>query len=258
MSSDAISPAREAQLINELLRDRVGIDPEELRPVVDLAALGLVNSAWRNSPVEDWHADGRLGDADMLRINSHTTWRVRQRLDGWIAEAGLHADGPASDLDRVPAADVDRLAFRVFRWLVNPRRKLPTGMTLGELADGSLDDYENHADQALGSFAAQAELRGARFGFTRAAAHGGLACSHWWGHPHWPALVSRFLLAIDDQADEHWGADGQYKKELPPEPILVADRRLLRKTLHTRPWQLDSESAGWVILAGIGYLRHQA
>jgi hypothetical protein len=37
---------------------------------------------------------------------------------------------------------------RVFRWLVNPRRKLPADMTLGELADGGLNDYESHADRA--------------------------------------------------------------------------------------------------------------
>lgn len=80
-------------------------------------------------------------------------------------------------------------------------------MTLGELAGGGLNDYESHADRALGSFAAQAELRGSRFGFMRAAAHGGLACSHWWGHPRWPALVNRFLQAINDTANEHWGAD---------------------------------------------------
>jgi hypothetical protein len=110
---------------------------------------------------------------------------------------------------------------------------------------------------SLGSFAAQAELRGSRFGFMRAAAHGGLACSHWCGHPRWPALVNRFLQAINDTANEHWGADGQYKRDLPPEPILVADPRSLRKILLARPWQLDSESSGWLVLAGIGYLRHQ-
>jgi hypothetical protein len=76
VSSDALSPEQEAQLMGELLRDRVSVDPEKKRPVVDLAALGLVNSAWRNSPVEDWHADGRLSDADMLRINSESS--------GWL------------------------------------------------------------------------------------------------------------------------------------------------------------------------------
>lgn len=70
-------------------------------------------------------------------------------------------------------------------------------------------------------------------------------------------LVSRFLQAINDTANEHWGADGQYKRDLLPEPILVADRRSLRKILLARPWQLDSESSGWLVLAGIGYLRYQ-
>lgn len=59
-------------------------------PVLDLAAVGIVNSGWRNSPVEDWHAgDGPLDDGDMLRINAHTTWRVRQIIRRWRAEVCL-------------------------------------------------------------------------------------------------------------------------------------------------------------------------
>ena len=38
---------------DDVLRDKVGIDPRRLAPVLDLAALGLVNMAWRNTVVED-------------------------------------------------------------------------------------------------------------------------------------------------------------------------------------------------------------
>jgi hypothetical protein len=48
--------------------------------VVDLAAIGLVNGAWRNTCVESWHAEGQLEDGDMLRASSHATWRVRQLM----------------------------------------------------------------------------------------------------------------------------------------------------------------------------------
>jgi hypothetical protein len=78
-----------------------------LRPIITLTAIGLVNSGWRNSPVEDWHARGRISDGQMLRINSHTTWRIRQLLARWLADAALSANEPTSDLDRVPAAEIE-------------------------------------------------------------------------------------------------------------------------------------------------------
>ena len=53
---DEISPQREAALLEAMLRYQIGIDPGRVGPVLDLAAVGIVNSAWRNSPVEDWHA----------------------------------------------------------------------------------------------------------------------------------------------------------------------------------------------------------
>lgn len=104
----------------------------------------------------------------------------------------------------------------------------------------------------------QAEDRGVRFSFARAAAHGGLACPRWWGHSGWPLLVSRFLNVLDDAADKHWGHAGEHRKALSPQPARVADRHMLRKTLLARPRELDAGSAQWVVLAGIGYLRHQA
>ncbi|GAB3002926.1 hypothetical protein [Saccharothrix stipae] len=69
-----LTAGQEENLVEAMLRHQVGIDPDHVGAVLDLAAVGLVNSAWRNSPVEDWHAgDGPLSDGDMLRINAHTT-----------------------------------------------------------------------------------------------------------------------------------------------------------------------------------------
>ena len=45
MSTDELRPEQEEQLVSEVLRERGGIDPGRLGSVVDLAALGLVNSA---------------------------------------------------------------------------------------------------------------------------------------------------------------------------------------------------------------------
>src|SRR6266511_2610884 len=126
---EEISPQREAALLEATLRYQISVDPSQVGPVLDLAAVGIVNSAWRNSPVEDWH------DTDHV---------------GW-------------------------LAVRIFRWLVNPGRRLPTGVTLADLAGADLDEFTEHVDGMLGGFAATAERRGPRFALHRAAAHGGVA-----------------------------------------------------------------------------------
>lgn len=255
MSTDELSPEHEEQLIIELLHERGGIDPSRLGPVIDLAALGLVNSAWRNTCVEDWHAEGRIHDGDMMRINSHMTWRSRSIMHRWMTETGLMADGPLSALEGVPAESAEWLAIRVFRWLVNPARKLATGATLAELAMNDLSQYEDDADLRLGGFVKQIADRGAQFGFARTAAHGAVACSHWWGHPRWPHLVDRLLHALDDPADDHWGQGGEFRSGLLPEPPIVADRKLLGRVLRSHPWDLSPESASWLVSAGIGYLR---
>jgi hypothetical protein len=57
MTSEDLSPEREELIITGLLRERCGIDPGTAGPVLDLAAIGLVNGAWRNTCVENWHAE---------------------------------------------------------------------------------------------------------------------------------------------------------------------------------------------------------
>lgn len=253
VGDDSVTPERESELIDGLLREQVGIDTAQLSPVVDLVAIGLANSAWRNSPVEAWHAGGRLSNGQMLRVNSSTTWRIRQLLAHWLAEAGFSLHTSTSDLNSIPAGDAEYLATQVYRWLASPRRKLLDGLTLGELARDGLPGYQRHAEQALGGFALMARDRGTRFAFMHAAAHGGMACTNWWGHPAWPALVSSFLQALNDPANEHWGPGGQYRQALPPEPARVTDRDALRRTLLTSPWDLDSGTAQWLTEAGIGH-----
>ena len=43
MTGGDLPPEREEQLITELLRERCGIDPGTVGPVLDLAAIGLVH-----------------------------------------------------------------------------------------------------------------------------------------------------------------------------------------------------------------------
>jgi hypothetical protein len=67
--------------------------------------------------------------------------------------------------------------------------------------------------------------------------------------------VTRFVQILDQPGHQHWGAGGERRIRLPPEPAQVADRRLLDSTLRERPWELDTEAADWVVNAGIGFLR---
>ena len=88
----------------------------------------------------------------------------------------------------------------------------------------------------------------------RTAAHGGMACSHWWGHPRWPTQVERFMKALGDPDDDHWGPGSKYRAELPAEPVDVADRARLRHLLLSQPWSMSTDAAQWLVDAGIRYV----
>ncbi|MFC6881546.1 MULTISPECIES: hypothetical protein [Actinomadura] len=253
-SVDRFTPEQELSVVDQMLREHGGIDPETLGPVVGLLALGITNGVWRNTCIEDWHADGLLHDGDMLRVNSHTTWRVKQRLTGWLLETKLSAESKTTDLEDVAFEDLERLMQRLYRWFTNPGRTLPTGQPLGELAGDRLSEYEDDADLALGGILASVEQRGTVFAFKRAAAHGsGL---RWWSHPTWPQHVEAFMTVLEDSGHRHWGEAGQFRTCLFPEPETIVDRRRLRELLLTKPWELDTEAAAWVVSAGLGYAYH--
>ncbi|MFF7185721.1 hypothetical protein ACFZAR_10820 [Streptomyces sp. NPDC008222] len=243
------------EVMEETLRSKAGVDPSRLPTLLDLVAIGVTNGAWRNSCIENWHAEGRLSDGDMMRINSYTTDAMRRRLNGWCIESGI-TSASSTALAGIDAEDVVVLAGRLFRWLTNAERRLPTGMTLGELARSveDLEEYEDHADRFLGSFTGQMEDKGVRFGLLRTACHGALACPQWWAHPTWPDRVDRFIRILDDVTDPHWGSNGERRGRLGTEPPTAQDHDILRATLLESPWKLDPPAAEWIVDAGIGYL----
>lgn len=149
MAEGKLSPERQMELIDQMLREYGRIDPDDLGAVMSLLALGLMNGAWRNTCVEDWNAEGRLHNGDMLRINSHSTWRVGQRVTGWLTETGLSGDSSSEALERVSFDDAEHLVARLYGWLTNPRRELPTGQPLKDLAGDQISEYEECADMAL-------------------------------------------------------------------------------------------------------------
>ena len=153
------------------------------------------------------------------------------------------------------ADDVWWLARRLYLWLASPSRRLPTGVRLAQLAGADLAEYENDADECLSAFAAQAEDRGARFGFLRTAAYGGWRARTGGDTRTGPARVEQFMEALGNPADDHWGPGGEYRARLPVEPAEVADRTRLRLLLLSRPWELSTDTAQWLVRAGIRYAR---
>jgi hypothetical protein len=137
-----------------------------LREVVPVWSIGLTNGVWRNTVIEGWHSGtSPLTDGDMLRINSHTTYGVQKRLNGWLRTHELEVDGATSELDDVDLDDIEEMAALLHAWLTRPQRRPPTGMTPPQLAEsvgGDIEEYAEDADEALSGLLAMAEESGRR------------------------------------------------------------------------------------------------
>ena len=100
MPAADMTPEREEQLTADLLRERAGIDPGNAGQLADLAAIGLVNGAWRNTCVENWHAQRREPQRrepqrrEPRRRDSHRRQVAgRSTSPGWLDGGG--PSGPA-------------------------------------------------------------------------------------------------------------------------------------------------------------------
>lgn len=254
MAGAKLTPDQEVELITKLVREKGVVDPDSLGHIAPVWAIGLANSAWRNTVVEDWHAgDGPLSDGDMLRINSYTTHGIQRRLDGWMRECGLGFEGRLAQLDDLESEDVEELIDLLATWLTRLERRLPIGLTLAELAaaaHSSVKDYAEDTMETLDAFLSMVDERGPSFAFLRTAAHGAAACEHWWNHPRWPSHVETFLVELRNGENEHLERIG-------PRPEAIADLAFLQQLLLNRPWELDSASAQWIAEADIRYVVFQ-
>lgn len=251
MAGAKLTPDEEVELIRKLLREQGVADPDSLGHIAPVWAIGLANGAWRNTVVEDWHAGGGpLPDGDMLRINSYTTHGIQRRLDGWMRACALDSDVRLARLDDLEPEDIEELIGLLATWLTRPERRLPTGLTLAQLADAAhstVEDYADDATEALDGFLAMVDERGPSFAFLRTAAHGAAACAHWWNHPRWRSHVDAFLAELRIGTNEHLERVG-------PRPEAIADLVSLQRLLLNHPWKLDSASAQWIADADIRYV----
>jgi hypothetical protein len=118
--------------------------------VLNLAAVGAVKIAWRDSPVEDWQADPEslIKDSDMMQANAATTRLVRDHLHRQHSAAG---DGLLRSASRLPGSEPVELFSEICTMIADLHRRLPNGLTLPELAPDNdvVDEFVEHV-QACG------------------------------------------------------------------------------------------------------------
>jgi hypothetical protein len=184
-------------MIRAFLRQEVGIDPNDAAVVLlDLASLGITSSAWRNSPLEDWHSQGRIHDGGMLRANVATTKLVLEVFADYLGEDlddeedVITATEDFADFD---SDFTDELFIAIFERLSDPDRVLPDGRTLLQLAGEDLDELTGHMDTTIGGIAASAERDGLDFALQRADALAGWRADTGGEHPggqtSWPSFL---------------------------------------------------------------------
>jgi len=223
---------------------RLGVELDSSTQLADLAAVAITRLAWRDGPLEDWHAApaSRISDAEMLRANVATTRLVR----GMIGRL-LDDDAPPGERD---AAVVVGGAVRA---VVGPDRRLPDGRTLAELAPGrrQLLLLQEHAS-ALATLWARGFVEfGVREVLSVLACCAARWCWRWWLTPTWPNVVDAVVRHITATVrDEH------LPLLLGAAPSRCGDESLAAMLL-AGPDRHSSDMASYVVRAGLGRLAPQ-
>ncbi len=227
-----------------------GVDPMDSKRLIELASVGVAALAWRESPVEDWHAaqDG-IGQAEMMRLNAAATRTARDHLR---AEAGV--DLPL-DNAHVPSGGGAASIFAPLpRVLADPQRSLPDGRVLRELAPdaGAWEEFEQHVCEHCGRWAGLETAYGPWPVLILLACHAVGRVRKWWLLPDWSARVQEFLRRLDDP--EAWD-DRQVAHHLWHQPPPgTADRDALRQRLLDGPDRCTAAVADYCLRAGLGLL----
>lgn len=243
----------------------LGFDPHAQPVVLDLAALAIARLAWRDSPVEDWHAapDSRITDADLMRATVNVTRRVRELLDAGTtphpARTRVTETSPAGEAcTRLHARQSDdpTAVFEVIQvMLTAPDRRLPDGRQMQELAPTpeELATYGDHIHALHRRWMRIADHEGASAVLLLLASYAAVSCRRWWLGLDWPYLVTEFLARLKNPA--RWGNPAliAHARGLVP-PAQAIDPDDLRAALLAGPDHLDADTARYCLRAGIGNL----
>ncbi|MFE9693635.1 hypothetical protein [Micromonospora sp. NPDC005806] len=261
--SDEVDDARypSPAVLSDLLAQH-GFDPDNLVQMIDMAAVGITVRWWRNTVVEDWHAGrdiGALSDADMYRINTHTTAKVRDRLRTWCRQQGVHTMSEIADADR---DSLEAVVYNLYRWLTNPKRRLITGLTIYEVVartlanarahpDGDVPDdvtpdteitaYREQVNMAAGYLLVCMDEHDPRSVFYTPAVASTTWATGWWCTPGYPSHVAAVFAALNNPDHEFWRG-----KPLPPPPA-GTDLAKVQKLMVNRPWTVSEEVCEWLI-----------
>jgi hypothetical protein len=234
---------------------RVGLTLDDEGEVLDLAAVAIARLAWRDSPVEDWHAApaNRISDADLMRANVAVTREVRTLFVA--TPAGEHR---VLESDEEHDAAFHAQLAAVSEALTDPDRLLPDGRRLHRLAPNveQLASYTEHVVRLTHHWARLADRVSAHVTLAMLACTGAAACPRWWLAPDWPYLVEEFIARLTDPS--RWGSEAMaaYVTQLPV-PLDAADVEALRRTLLAGPDHLTTATARYCLQAGIGHLLPQ-
>lgn len=223
----------------------MGFDPAERHWLVDLTAVAMTRVAWRDSPVEDWHALGRMPNPDMMRANAVMTRRLRDVLELQV---------PKPPVGYLPRAEAERMLTSVHAALTDPDRRLPDGRTLLEFASGrgAWAQFDQHVRDCCGRWRevlAESDLSTALLLF---GCIGARYCSRWWLTPGWPLIVEEFVRRLADPT--RWPGDfwGPRVQRLGPPPEFAGGR--LRELLLEGPDRLTAATARHCLSTGLGDL----
>lgn len=193
------STAGEDAVAQEVAR-KLGFDPDDRSSLADLAAVGIARLAWRDGPVEDWHAvpQRRISDSELMRASAAATRSVRDLL---VAEL------PPPPWPRDPAGGEDG-ADRVFADIADllsaPSWCLPDGRPIADLAPSGQDltAFVRHVDKHARCWAGLAAGCDLHEVLLVLACHAALRCRRWWLAPDWPYLISEFARRLDDPGQD--------------------------------------------------------
>jgi hypothetical protein len=229
---------------------KLGFDPDDRSSLADLAAVGITRLAWRDGPIEDWHAipQGRISDSELMRANAAATRAVKDLL---VAEL------PPSPWPRGPAGDygvADRMFGNVAGLLSAPSQSLPDGRTLADLSPSREDlaVFGHHVEEHAQWWAGLAARSGLHEVLLALSCHAALRCRRWWLAPDWPYLIEEFARRLDNPGQDSGQPAHAWDLRLPPG---VPGGSGLRDLLAAGPDRLSADDAMYCLRAGLGDLR---
>lgn len=167
----------EALLREALLKHRV--HPDDTGTLLRYAPAALTHLCWRNTVLERWHGgpDSRISDAEMMRANVETTRIFHQYLANTLGETWAEY-GPY-DSEIVHPDDLQEAFADAFYAAFDLERRLPHGVTLGELGGDEAQELVDHAQLQLDALVGMADKHGANVALMWLGVRGLIAVPLW-------------------------------------------------------------------------------